>query len=309
VATNVRLHARRSAVIAGLAALTFHAAVAAAQRDFSKVEIKTTRVAEGVYMLEGAGGNIGVHAGPEGVLVIDDQFAPLTDKIKAAITAISDQPIRFLFNTHWHGDHTGGNENFAKAGVAIVAHDNVRKRLSAEQYNAIFDRKTPPSPAVALPIVTFNDSITFHLDGEDITCFHVPNAHTDGDAIVWFRKANVVHMGDCLFNGIYPVLDVSAGGSAAGMIAADDRVLAFIGADTKVIPGHGPLATRKDLEAFRDMMTKALGRVQEMIAAGKSLDEIQKAKPLADLDATWGKGFITPDVFLKELYLDLSRGR
>ena len=281
----------------------------AQQRDFSKVEIKTTKLAEDVYMLQGAGGNIGVCVGPEGVLVIDDQFAPLSDKIMAAIKAISDRPVRFLFNTHFHGDHTGGNENFGKAGVAIVAHDNVRKRLSTEQYNAIFDRRTPPSPDVALPIVTFNDSVTFHIDGEEITCFHVPNAHTDGDAIVMFPKDNVVHMGDCMFNGFYPVLDVSAGGSIAGMIAAAERMLKVVNADTKLIPGHGPLATRKDLEAFRDMMTTAQKRVKDLIEQKKSLDDIQKARPLADLDAVWGKGGVTQDIFLKELYADLSRGQ
>jgi cyclase len=301
---------RRVPVAFVLAVLTLQVALASAQqRDFSKVEVKTTQLAEDVYMLQGAGGNIGVCVGPEGVLVIDDQFAPLTDKIMAAIKAISDKPVRFLFNTHFHGDHTGGNENFGKAGVAIIAHDNVRKRMSVEQYNAIFDRRTPPAPDVALPIVTFNDSVTFHIGGEEITCFHVPNAHTDGDAIVWFPKDNVVHMGDCLFNGFYPVLDVSGGGSIAGMIAAAERMLRVINADTKVIPGHGPLASRKDLEAFRDMMTTAQKRVKEMIAQKKSLDDIQKAKPLADLDSTWAKGSITPDIFLKELYMDLSRGQ
>lgn len=300
---------RRISAALVLAFLVLGAALAnAQQRDFSKVEIKTTKLAEDIYMMQGAGGNIGVCVGPEGVLVIDDQFAPLTDKITAAIKAISDKPVRFLFNTHFHGDHTGGNENFGKAGVAIVAHDNVRKRLSTEQYNAIFDRKSPPSPDVALPIVTFNDSVTFHIGGEEITCFHVPNAHTDGDAIVMFPKDNVVHMGDCMFNGFYPVLDVSAGGSIAGMIAAAERMLKVVNADTKLIPGHGPLATRKDLEAFRDMMTIAEKRVKDLIAQKKSLDDIQKAKPLADLDAVWGKGAITQEIFLKELYMDLSRG-
>jgi glyoxylase-like metal-dependent hydrolase (beta-lactamase superfamily II) len=181
--------------------------------------------------------------------------------------------------------------------------------MSTEQYNAIFDRRTPPAPAAALPVVTFNDSVTFHLGGEEITCFHVPYAHTDGDVIVWFRKANVVHMGDCLFNGRYPVIDLAVGGSAAGMAAAADRMLKVLPADVKLIPGHGPLATLKDLAAFRDMLNTAISRVKPLVAAGKSLEEIQKAKPLADLDATWGTGGTAPDNFLKVLHADLSRGR
>jgi len=291
-----------------VAALALGSTLAVAQRDFSKVEIKTTQVAGNVWMLEGAGGNIGVCAGPDGVLMIDDEFAPLTEKIKAAIAAVSDKPIRFLFNTHWHGDHTGGNENFAKLGVVIVAHDNVTRRLGSEQYNVIFDRKTPPSPAAAMPVITFDDSVSFHLNGEDVTCFHVAPAHTDGDAIVWFHNANVVHMGDCLFNGLYPVIDVSSGGRVDGMIAAADRVLPLVKDDTKLIPGHGPLATRADLVAFRDMLVTARDRVKKLVGQKKSLEEIQQAKPLTDLDEKWGKG-LTQDVFLKELYLSLTASK
>jgi glyoxylase-like metal-dependent hydrolase (beta-lactamase superfamily II) len=201
----------------------------------------------------------------------------------------------------------GGNENLAKAGATIVAHDNVRRRMSREQYNAIFDRKSPPSPEKALPVLTFNDSVTFHLNGEEITCFHVAPAHTDGDAIVWLHNANVIHMGDCLFNGFYPVIDVSSGGGVSGMIAAANRVIAVAGPETKLIPGHGPLATRADLIAFRDMLVTARDRVKKLTAQKKSLKEIQEAKPLADLDEKWGKGFLKPEVFLQQLYADLGR--
>jgi glyoxylase-like metal-dependent hydrolase (beta-lactamase superfamily II) len=272
-------------------------AVARAQ-DYSQVEIKAETVAGGVWMLTGAGGNIGVCAGPDGVFLIDDQFAPLTEKIRAAVAKISDRPIRFLLNTHFHGDHTGGNENLGKAGVLIVAHDNVRTRLSTEQFNAFFNRKTPPAPAAALPVVTFADAVTFHLNGDEIHAFHVPPAHTDGDSVVHFRKANAVHMGDLFFNGLYPFIDTGAGGSIDGMIAAVDLVLGRTDAKTRFIPGHGPLGDRAALQAFRDMLAGVRDRIRPLVEAGKTLEEIRAAKPTAEWDEKWGKGFMKPEQFV-----------
>jgi cyclase len=277
-----------------------------AQNDFSKVQIKATSLAPGTYMLEGAGGNIGVSVGEDGVIVIDDQFAPLSDKIKFAIAQITDKPVLFLINTHWHGDHTGGNENFAKDGAWIVAQDNVRTRMSAEQFNKTFNRTTPPSPEKALPVVTFSQNIDFHLNGQDIHVFHVENAHTDGDAIVQFKDRNVVHMGDCFWNGIYPIIDVSSGGSLRGMIRAVSDALLLVDGTTKIIPGHGPLGNREDLRAFRDMLMEVERRVQPMVAAGQSVDDIVRARPLADLDPKWG-GAVKPETFLQLVVEDLSR--
>ncbi|HEY2954651.1 MAG TPA: MBL fold metallo-hydrolase [Candidatus Eisenbacteria bacterium] len=281
-------------------------AARAQQRDLSAVEVKAEKVAEGIYMLTGAGGNIGISVGADGVLLIDDQFAQLSEKIRTAVAAITDRPIRFILNTHWHGDHTGGNENFARAGVTILAHDNVRRRLGAEQFNALFDRRTPPSPPEALPVVTFSDEITFHMNGDSIVAFHVPPAHTDGDAIVLFARADVVHMGDCFFNGMYPVIDVSAGGSLDGMIAAAGRMLARVSERTRIIPGHGPLGDRAGLRAFRDMLVAARDRIRPLVQAGKSADEVVAAKPTAELDAKWGTGFMTPERFVRAAYASLS---
>src|SRR5271169_5651119 len=280
-----------------------------AQQDFSKVEIKTEKLADGVWMLTGAGGNIGVSAGTDGVFMIDSQYAPLTDKIRAAIAGLSAQPVRFLFNTHWHGDHVGGNENLGKTGVVIVAQENVRKRMSTEQFIKMFNMREPPSPAAALPLVTFVDAISFHLNGDEVDAFHVPPAHTDGDAIVYFRKANVLHMGDTFFNGMYPFVDLSSGGTVAGMIGACDRGLSMGDAATRVIPGHGPSGNKADLKAFRDMLVASRDAVAPLVKAGRTLDDVKAAKPTAALDERWGKGFVKPDVWAALLYTDLSGSR
>ena len=300
-----RLPRRFAESIALIALLA--APLVAQERDWSKIEITTTHVAGSVYMFSGAGGNIGVSAGDDGVFLIDDQFAPLSDKVKAAVAAISPKPIRFLINTHWHGDHTGGNENFGKAGVVIVAQDNVRTRMAVEQVNELSKKVTPPSPASALPILTFSESVTLHLNGDTARVVHLPPAHTDGDSYVAFESANVVHTGDLFFNGGYPVIDVSAGGGISGMIAAADRLLQDVQPDAKLIPGHGPLGTPADLRAFREMLQTARQQVALLIKAGKTMDETVAAKPTAGLDARWGKTFVEPDRFVRSVYLSLQR--
>ncbi len=283
------------------------AAPLAGQQSLDTVRIRTVPVAGGVYMLMGAGGNIGVSAGASGVVLIDDQFAPLSDKIKAAVAAINSGPIRFLLNTHWHGDHTGGNANFAKDGVVIVAHENVRHRMSVEQFVATLNRTVPPSPEAALPIVTFTDAVNFYLNGDSISAFHVAPAHTDGDVVIYFRRANVVHMGDTYWNGRYPLIDLSSGGSVDGMVAAMDRVLGMTDENTKYIPGHGELSGRAAVTAFRDMLATVRDRVRKLVRQGKTLAQVKAAKPSAEFDAAWGGGYINPDRFVEALYDDLSK--
>ena len=275
---------------------------AQAQQNFDKVEIKTEKLSPTTFVLFGAGGNVGVSVGEDALFIIDDQYAPLSPKILAALKQLSDKPIKFVLNTHWHGDHTGGNENMGKGGALIVAHDNVRKRMSTEQFIALFKSKVPPSPKVALPVVTFSTDVTFHINGDEVYGFHVPKAHTDGDTVVHFKKSNVIHMGDVFFNGWYPFIDVSSGGSPEGVIAAADRVLAMSDDNTKIIPGHGPVAGKGDLKAYRDMLASVSGRVKALMKEGKKLDEIKAAKPSAEFDEKWGKAFIKADAFIEMLF-------
>lgn len=288
-------------LLAAATACAVLSATAFAQRDFSKVEITTLKVADGIYMLQGAGGNIGLSVGKDGAFVIDDQFAPLSEKILTAIAEVTDQPVEFVLNTHYHGDHTGGNEAFGEAGAHILAHDNVRKRL-AEGTNS-----RPPSPDIALPVITFSHSTTFHWNDKEIYVFHPKNAHTDGDAIVHFRKSNVVHMGDVHFVGAFPYIDTAAGGSVDGYIKALEKVAAKIDDDTKVIPGHGPLASKADILASAAMLKDVRTRIQKTIDDGLDEDAAVAANPLAELADEWGGGFINAERMTRSVYQSLSK--
>jgi cyclase len=289
-------------VAACLGVLVGHSALAQGQ-DFSKVEIKATKVAGSVYMLEGAGGNIGVSVGEDGILLVDDQFAPLAPKIQAALKNITDKPVKFVLNTHWHGDHTGGNEQFG-ASASIIAHENVRKRLASEGAGRD-GQKRPAAPKGALPIITFDDRLTVHLNGEDIRAIHYPKGHTDGDAIIFFPKSNVVHMGDDFFSGRFPFIDLQSGGSVRGLIANLEKVIPEIPAGAKLIPGHGPISSVDDLKAFLSMLKETTALVQAGIKAGKSLEQLNKEKALGKYDK-WSWEFIKTDRFTEILYNDLT---
>ena len=287
-----------------LALLAAAAPAAAQERDFSKVEIKVERLAPGLAVLFGAGGNIGLSYGEDANAIVDDQFAPLTDKIVAAVGTLDPDPVRFVINTHWHGDHTGGNENFGKRGAVIVAHDNVRARMAVEQVMKAFNETVPASPKAALPVLTFADGVTLHLNGDTLHVVHVANAHTDGDSLVHWQKGDVLHMGDTFFHRMsFPFIDLDSGGSIDGAIAAANRGLEIAGANTKIIPGHGAMATRADLSAYRDMLVDIRGKVAAGIAAGQTLAQIQATKPAERYGMP--DGFIKPDQFVEIVYNSL----
>lgn len=275
-------------------------------QDWDAVEIKTEKLSDNIYVLFGRGGNIGLCVGDDGVFMIDDQYAPLSDKILAAISEITDKPVRFLLNTHWHGDHTGGNENFGNKGAVIVAHENVRERISTDQFMQAFGRQSKAKPEGFWPEVTFKKDITFHMNGETIMAFHVHHAHTDGDAIVYFPKSNIIHTGDTYFRERFPFIDVSSGGSVDGMINSANKVIFLSDANTKIIPGHGIVSNKAEIQKFRDVLMALRDRVQAAIDEGKSHEEIMAAKLSADFEG-WGEAFITYDKIIDIIYTDLTR--
>lgn len=281
---------------------------AAAQQDYSKVEIKVERVAPGVAVLFGAGGNIGLSYGEDGNVIIDDQFAPLVPKIEAAVKSVDPDPVRFVINTHWHGDHTGGNEAFGRAGAVIVAHDNVRRRMSVDTFSKQMDQTLKATPKAGLPVVTFAQGVTFHLNGDDIQVTHVDNAHTDGDSLVYWSKANVIHMGDTFFfKATFPFIDRESGGSIDGMIAAAKTGLGIVKPGGKVIPGHGPVATREDLAAYHAMLVDVRAKVAAGIRAGRTKAQVIASKPTAPYDGKVATdGFIKPDRFVETMYDELK---
>ena len=280
---------------------------AAVAQEETKVEIVVTQIADHIYVLSGPGGNIGLSVGEEAVFLIDDKYAPLIPAVKKGVATVTDRPVSLILNTHWHGDHTGGNEDFRNDGAIIISHDNVRKRMSTEQFRSVFNRTTPASPGAALPIVTFDDDLTMHINDDVIRVVHVPHAHTDGDTILKFKNANVIHTGDIVFNGVYPFIDVDSGGSVLGIINGVELMLAMSDENTKFIPGHGSVtATADDLRAYLSMLVTVRDRISQMIREGKTIEEVQASDASAEYDAEWTWNFINPELFKKLVYLSLS---
>jgi cyclase len=305
------MHRVRTAVVATMMALSapaFAQAPAASPPppDFSKVEIKTTGLGDNMYLLEGQGGNITVAVAKDGIIMVDGEYAPLHDKIKAAIAAVSNKPIKYLVNTHFHADHTGGNEPFATDGVTVISEVNVRKRLAAGTINGLTGVKTPPAPEGALPSKTYTGAFKIRLDGRVADLEHIANAHTDGDTYVWFKTANVLSTGDTFTNGRYPNIDFANGGNIKGMLAATDAYLKLTNAKTRIVPGHGPLADKPALIEYRTMLVTARDRMAKLVKDGKSEDDVVAAKPFADLDAKWAPTELAGKNFIRVVYHSLA---
>jgi len=307
------MHQVRIAVVAAMMALSGPAlaqtppAAAPPPPDFSKVEIKTTDLGDNCYMLEGQGGNITVAVAKDEIVMVDGQFAPLHDKIKAAVAVISNLPIKYLINTHYHGDHTGGNELFAKDGATIVAQINVRNRLAAGTTNGLTGAKTPPAPQGALPSDTYTNFSKIRLRGRVADLKHIENAHTDGDTYVWFKTANLLSTGDTFTNGRYPNIDFANGGNIRGMIAATDIYLKLTNAKTRIVPGHGPLADKAALVEYHKMLITARDRMAKLVKEGKSEADVVAAKPFADLDAKWAGSEQASSNFIRMVYNSFKR--
>jgi glyoxylase-like metal-dependent hydrolase (beta-lactamase superfamily II) len=282
----------------------FLATVGYGQQDLSKVEITATKVAGNVYMLQGSGGNIGVSVGPDGVLIVDDQFAPLADKIKAALKSLNEGRLKFILNTHWHGDHTGSNAVFGPEAT-IIAQTNVRKRLSTEQKSEFFKSTTPASPKEAWPVITFDNSLSVHFNGEEIRAIHFPQGHTDGDSIIFFTTSNVIHLGDDFFAGRFPFVDLESGGSVQGLTKNIADLIPKVPAGAKLIPGHGPISSVEDLKTYHHMLVTTTEIVRKRIAEKKTLDQV-KAEGLPAEWQSWGTGFIKTDLWLEIVYRSLT---
>lgn len=287
----------KSFLIASALALTVSTPVFA-----QEPKLDVTRLTDTLHMLSGRGGNIGVLTGPDGTFLIDDQMAPVVPALLEKIAELGGDTPRFLVNTHYHFDHTGGNEAIGALGTAIISHDNARKRLAEGSTIPAFNATNPPVAAAALPIVTYSDTMHFHLNGETLRTVHVPNAHTDGDSVIYFETANAVHTGDIFFNGFYPFIDTHNGGSLAGTIAAVKMILGTTDEETKIIPGHGPLATRTDLQAYHDMLVFAEKSFSDLKQQGKTLEDAITSKPLAEYDADWSGRLFSTDEWIRLLY-------
>ena len=271
-----------------------------------KHTLNSSKLSDTIHLISGKGGNIGVSIGSDGTFLIDDKFAPMTESIMSKLKELGGDVPKFVINTHWHGDHTGGNENLGKKGSVIVAHENVRQRMSEDNFLAAFNKKAPASPAAALPVVTFNDKINFHLNGDAIKVLHIANAHTDGDSVIHFTEANILHTGDTFFNGFYPFIDIDHGGSLKGMIRAADTMLSMINDQTQIIPGHGPMATKADLKDYRDMLQTAYDKLSALKSSGKTMEEAVLSNPLKELDATWSGGLFKTHKWISLIYNGLD---